>query len=77
MPEYQTIDDLPEEIKRAMPREAQELYLGAHQRFWREADVEAAREEERTERVHRNALDIVRGRYEQDEETGYWRPREG
>lgn len=76
MPEYKTIDDLPMPIKETMPREAQEIYLNAHQRFWREEEVEEARIQNKVERVHRSAMDIVKGKYEQDEDTGYWRPRE-
>lgn len=76
MPMYESIDDLPDEIKNTMPREAQELYLNEYQRFWREQDTAEAEEQNLIPRVHRNAIDILKGKYEQDEKTGYWRPRQ-
>ena len=38
MPAYDTIEELPEEIRRHLPLEAQRIYLDAYNQAWEEHD---------------------------------------
>ncbi len=58
------LDDLPEE--------AQEIYLEAYEEAWEDFDESMGGEMGQASVAHRNAMYIVKGEFEKDDEKGVW-----
>ncbi len=61
---YEELDDLPDSVKRNLPKHAQEIYRAAYNSAEEEYDEE--------DRRHRVAWAAVKDKYEKDEESGEW-----
>jgi cation transport regulator len=66
---YGSIEDLPDTVKRCLPRQAQEIYREAFNRTWEE-HVEG---KDREERAHQNAWAAVKKQYKKQREQ--WVPK--
>lgn len=62
---YQHITDLPESVRKHLPRHAQEIYQEAFNNAWKEYSHEE-------ERAHRVAWAAVKNKYAKNEATGKW-----
>lgn len=62
---YQQLSDLPDSVKKHLPKHAQEIYQAAFNHAWEEYN----REEER---AHRVAWAAVKHQYQKNESTGQW-----
>ena len=67
---YRTIEDLPESVRRHLPRHAQEIYRSAFNNAWQSHSLDPAREEI----THRIAWAAVKRRY--GKTGGEWVRRE-
>ena len=74
---YNTIDDLPEPLRKSLPMNAQSIYLEAYQEAWEDFDEEEEGEASRSAIAHRNAMAAVHGVYDQDSESGEWTRKDG
>lgn len=69
---YQTLSDLPENVRGVLPKHAQEIYKEA---FNHAFDEYAERGPEgREETAHKVAWSAVKKKYRKDEASGKWRP---
>lgn len=66
---YKKLSDLPDSVRDHLPKHAQEIYRAAYNNAWDEYDHDE-------ERAHRVAWAAVKHKYEKDEETGDWKPKE-
>ncbi|MGQ9682884.1 MAG: ChaB family protein [Anaerolineae bacterium] len=64
---YKTTADLPDSVRRHLPRHAQEIYLAAYNNAWETYHHEEAR-------AARVAWAAVKHQYEKDEQ-GHWVPK--
>jgi cation transport regulator len=73
---YDQINDLPESVRDALPKHAQEIYRAAFNSAWDEYKNPAERrgKESREEAAHKVAWAAVKGQYEKDERSGTWKP---
>jgi cation transport regulator len=73
---YEKIEDLPEPLKNALPKDAQEIYLAAYQENWQEYDAEQGGEMGREGVAHRDAMQAVMQKFRLDQENGKWYRRD-
>ena len=69
---YDTLQDLPSDIRAVLPREAQELYLEVYQKSWDTYDEAEGGDMGRPSVAHRDAWSAVRREYVKDESSGRW-----
>jgi cation transport regulator len=72
---YETIEDLPSDLRAILPREAQELYLDVYQRSWETYEEEQGGDMGQESVAHRDAWSAVRREYVKDEGSGRWYPK--
>ncbi len=65
---YEKLSDLPDSVKDNVPEHAQEIYRAAYNSAEEQYDEE--------DRRHRVAWAAVKDKYEKDEESGEWVPKE-
>jgi cation transport regulator len=73
---YEKIEDLPEPLKNALPKEAQEIYLAAYQENWQDYEIQEGGEMGREGVAHRDAMQTVMQEYRLDQESGKWYRRD-
>lgn len=75
---YRTINDLPESVRDNVPQHAQEIYLAAFNSAWEQYDQPGERrgDDSREETAHQVAWAAVKRKYQKDEKSGKWRPRQ-
>lgn len=67
MPRYETLEDLPKELKRNLPKEARELYLAIHRRTWEECRMGGNSSEKKlVDTAHDAAMLAVQEKFEKD-----------
>ncbi|WP_374089607.1 ChaB family protein [Methylomicrobium lacus] len=66
---YKDLNDLPEPVREHLPKHAQEIYRAAYNSAW----DEYGQVEERASRV---AWSAVKRKYEKDESSGQWKPKD-
>ena len=73
---YDTISDLPDNVKDKLPRHAQEIYLSAFNNAWEEySDSNDRRgDSSREETAHKVAWSAVKHKYEK--QGGKWRHKD-
>jgi cation transport regulator len=71
---YRTLSDLPEALRKELPRHAQEIYLAAHIRTWEKCAASGDYQDERSmaKTAHKAGLFAVEMEYEKDEHS-QWR----
>ena len=76
---YKTDSDLPESVRDALPKHAQDIYRSAYNSAWDEyADPSKRRGgESRDEAAHKVAWAAVKDKYEKDDKTGKWQLKAG
>jgi len=74
---YQSVSDLPENVKNVLPKHAQEIYKEAYNSAWDEYDEPEERrgDASREETAHKVAWSAVKKVYEKDEQSGKWRKK--
>jgi cation transport regulator len=65
---YEKLTDLPDSVRDNLPKHAQEIYQAAYNSAEEQYDEE--------DRRHRVAWGAVKDKYEKDEESGEWVPKE-
>ena len=65
---YEKLSDLPDNVRNNLPKHAQEIYQAAYN----SAEEQYGEED----RAHRVAWSAVKNKYEKDEESGEWVPKE-
>ena len=65
---YEKLTDLPDNVRDNLPKHAQEIYQAAYNSAEEQYDEE--------DRAHRVAWSAVKNKYEKDEESGEWVPKE-
>ncbi len=75
---YKKVSDLPESVKKNLPKHAQEIYLEAYNSAWDEYGEPQERRggATREETAHKVAWTAVKKKYEKDEKIGGWKPKE-
>lgn len=78
MSPYRSVTELPDSVKDNIPHHAQEIYVAAFNSAWDEYKDPGERQghASREETAHRVAWAAVKQKYEKDEATGKWQPRE-
>jgi len=73
---YARLAQLPERVRKALPKHAQEIYLAAYNNAWDEYAKAGDRRDEasREETAHRVAWNAVKKQYEKRD--GKWRRKE-
>ncbi len=76
---YKTDSDLPQSVRDALPKHAQDIYRSAFNSAWDEyADASKRRGgESREEAAHKVAWAAVKDKYEKDDKTGNWQLKAG
>ena len=71
---YRTDEELPESVRSALPKHAQDIYRAAFNSAWDEYAKPGQRrgDESREETAHKVAWAAVKHEYEKDESTGKW-----
>ena len=74
---YKTDADLPESVRDALPRHAQDIYRAAYNSAWDEYDDASKRRggESREEAAHKVAWAAVKDKYEKDDASGTWKSK--
>ena len=73
MPRYDTLEDLPKELKRNLPKEARELYLAVHRRTWEECRMDGNSSETKlADTAHDAAMLAVQEKFEKNQ-AGRWK----
>ncbi len=65
---YQNLNDLPEPVRKHLPKHAQEIYRAAFNSAWEVYSYDE-------ERAHQIAWAAVKQKYEKDEKSGQWREK--
>jgi cation transport regulator len=65
---YKSIQELPESVRKHLPKHAQEIYRAAYNSAWGENN-------HNEERAHRVAWAAVKDDYVKDEESGNWKKK--
>ena len=68
---YQSVADLPDNVRDKLPKHAQDIYLEAFNSAYEEYQD---RGDEREQTAHRVAWSAVKKKYRKDEPTGNWVP---
>lgn len=66
---YQHIADLPDSVRKHLPKHGQEIYQAAFNNAWDEYNHDE-------ERAHRVAWAAVKHEYVKDEQSGDWKARD-
>ena len=76
---YKTDSDLPESVRDALPKHAQDIYRSAYTSAWDEyaAPSKLRGGESRDEAAHKVAWAAVKDKYEKDDKTGKWQLKAG
>lgn len=71
---YNKLEELPESVRDALPKHAQEIYRAAFNSAWDEyqAPQERRGEESREEAAHKVAWAAVKRQYTKDDASGRW-----
>jgi cation transport regulator len=74
---YKADAELPESVRDALPKHAQDIYRAAFNSAWDEYANSGKRrgDESREEAAHKVAWAAVKDKYEKDERTGTWKPK--
>lgn len=72
---YETIEDIPDTLREALPEEAQKLYLDAYQGAWEGYDEKMGGEMDRDSVAHRQGMYAVHQEYVQHDD-GKWYPND-
>ena len=74
---YKTDTELPESVRNALPKHAQDIYRKAYNSAWDEyADASKRRgDESQEETAHKVAWAAVKDKYEKDDTSGTWKPK--
>ena len=72
---YRSINELPDKLKKHLPKGAQETYMEAFNSAWKMyADPKKRRGSETREvTAHKVAWNAVKKKYQKDEATGNWK----
>jgi cation transport regulator len=75
---YSSIQELPESVREHLPAHAQQIYQAAYNSAWNEYREPPKRrgEETREEAAHKVAWAAVKDKYQKDEGTGQWEPKQ-
>ncbi len=75
---YKNTNDLPDSVKDNLPKHAQQIYMDAFNSAWDEYDQPGERRggASREETAHKVAWAAVKKKYEKDEKSGEWKPKE-
>jgi cation transport regulator len=75
---YKNVSDLPESVRDNVPKHAQEIYMEAFNSAWDQYKDQDDRRGDATreETAHRVAWAAVKQKYEKDEKTGDWKPKD-
>jgi cation transport regulator len=76
---YKTDSDLPQSVRDALPKHAQDIYRSAFNGAWDEYGDACKRRggESREEAAHKVAWAAVKDKYEKDDKTGNWQLKAG
>lgn len=66
---YESINELPDSVKKNLPKHAQEIYQAAFNNAWKQYDHDE-------QRAHSVAWSAVKEDYEKNENTGDWQKKE-
>jgi len=69
---YQTLDDLPEHVRMTMSKEAQQTYLEAFQRSWRQYEQYTGGDAGQHAVAHRDAMQAVDHHFEKGMDGKYY-----
>ncbi len=74
---YNKLEELPESVRDALPKHAQEIYRAAYNSAWDQYKEPQERRgnESREEAAHKVAWAAVKHEYEKDDESGRWQPK--
>ena len=74
---YKTDADLPESVRDALPKHAQDIYRAAYNSAWDEYDDASKRRggESQEEAAHKVAWAAVKEKYEKDDKSGKWKSK--
>ena len=74
---YKKVSDLPDSVKKNLPKHAREIYLEAYNSAWDQYDEPQERRggASREETAHKVAWAAVKKKYEKDEKAGRWKPK--
>ncbi|MFN8505886.1 ChaB family protein [Kouleothrix sp.] len=74
---YTQLSELPESVRRHLPKHAQEIYQAAFNSAWNEYDQPSERREGRSreETAHAVAWKAVEHAYQKDPRTGEWQAK--
>ncbi|MFO7320309.1 MAG: ChaB family protein [Chloroflexota bacterium] len=75
---YGKLSDLPESVRNNLPKHAQAIYKEAFNSAWEQYDEPEERRgnASREETAHKVAWNAVKQKYEKDEQTGKWKPKD-
>jgi cation transport regulator len=74
---YNKLEELPESVRDALPKHAQEIYRAAFNSAWDEYKEPQERrgQESREEAAHKVAWAAVKHQYTKDDASGRWQPK--
>ena len=74
---YKTDAEVPESVRKALPKHAQDIYRKAYNSAWDEyADASKRRgDESQEETAHKVAWAAVKDKYEKDDKSSVWKPK--
>jgi cation transport regulator len=72
---YNSLSDLPDNVRNNLPKHGQEIYLAAYNSAWEQYKDPKDRQGDssREETAHRVAWSAVKNEYEKDESSGEWK----
>ena len=75
---YKTDTELPESVRDALPKHAQDIYRAAFNSAWDEYSDASKRRgnESREEAAHKVAWAAVKHEYDKDDKTGKWKAKQ-
>lgn len=75
---YESLSDLPENLKDTLPKHAQEIYQEAYNSAWKQyKDPDERRKgRSREETAHAVAWAAVKNKYEKDDTSGKWKKKD-
>jgi len=71
---YDSVSDLPKQVRDNLPKHAQEIYKSAYNSAWDQYDEPSERrgDASREETAHKVAWAAVKDKYEKDDDNGRW-----
>jgi cation transport regulator len=75
---YDSNSELPDSVKNALPKQAQDIYRAAFNSAWEQYDEPGERrgDASREETAHRVAWSAVKKEYEKGEDNGKWKKKD-